>query len=378
MVAETDGILIYSPLYRNFSYGPDHPLRPTRLYLTDVLMEAYGLFDGPAVRKEEPRKATRDELQRVHSKFYLDALEMANSGEHFKGSLSWGLGTDDNPIFEGVRDWSFLVCGGTLKALREVAGGTTKFAFHTGGGLHHAHHARAAGFCYVNDIAVAIAEQMELGKRVFYLDIDAHHGDGVQEMFYGSNRVFTLSIHESPEHLFPGTGYAHEVGDGRSKGHSINVPLEPGTADTTFIEAFEAVVPAVMLSFAPDMVVMQLGVDTMARDPLAHLKLTTRSFAHVLERVRELFTGPIMATGGGGYEMDTVARSWTLAWAIMTGQEVPDELPETYLTERKKYGATGVGQMTLRDPEPETIPDQSGPMKHLEGTLKYLREEGII
>jgi acetoin utilization deacetylase AcuC-like enzyme len=126
------------------------------------------------------------------------------------------------------------------------------------------------------------------------------------------------------------------------------------------------------------MVVIQAGVDTMTRDPLAHLRLTTRSLVHVVERVRELFTGPIMATGGGGYEMDTVARSWTLLWGILTGQEVPDELPEVYLKERKKYGATGVGQMTLRDPEPESVPDQSGPMKHLERSLRFLKEQGII
>ena len=378
MAAQTDGILIYSPLYRTFSYGPDHPLRPTRLHLTDTLMDGYGLFAGPAVRKSEPREASRAELQRVHSKFYLDALELANVGEIFPGALSWGLGTDDNPVFEGVRDWSYLVCGGTLMALREVVEGRTKFAFHTGGGLHHGHHARAAGFCYVNDIAVAIAEQMESGKKVFYLDIDAHHGDGVQEEFYGTDRVFTLSIHESPEHLFPGTGFVHEVGEGRGKGHSVNIPLEPGTADVTFIEAFESVVPAVLSSFCPDIVFMQLGVDAMTRDPLAHLRLTTRSLVHVIERVRELFTGPIMATGGGGYEMDTVARCWTLVWGIMTDQEVPDELPGVYLAERKKYGATGVGQLTLRDPEPEDIPDQSGPMRHLEESLKFLRDKEII
>jgi len=263
-------------------------------------------------------------------------------------------------------------------ALREVAAGRSKVAFHTGGGFHHAHHAKASGFCYVNDIAVAIAEQVELGKRVLYLDIDAHHGDGVQEAFYDSDRVMTVSIHESPEHLFPGTGYVHELGEGEGIGFSVNVPLEPGSADPTCIEAFEGVLPSVISSFSPDLLVMQLGVDSMSRDPLAHLKLTTKSLDHILVRVRELYSGPIMATGGGGYEMDTVARGWTLAWSILSSQVVPDELPEAYLKERARYGASGIRQMTIRDPEPETVPDQSEPMRHLDHILKFLREREVI
>lgn len=378
MTGPVDALLVYSPLYRTFSYGPDHPLRPTRLYLTNILMEVYGLLDGPGLRQMEPEEACREELLRVHSASYLDALDMANSGESFPDSLTWGLGFGDNPIFAGVKDWSYLVCGGSLMALREVVEGRSEVAFHTGGGFHHAHHAKAAGFCYLNDIAVAISEQVQLGRRVLYLDIDAHHGDGVQEAFYDSDRVMTISIHESPEHLFPGTGYVHELGEGDGVGFSVNVPLEPGSADSTFIEAFEGVLPPVISSFSPDLVVMQLGVDTMMRDPLAHLRLTTKSFIHILGRVRELYGGPIMATGGGGYEMDTVARAWTLAWGILTGRDVPDDLPEGYLKERARYGATGVGQMTLRDPEPEPQPEEVEARRVLDGTLRSLREYGVI
>jgi acetoin utilization protein AcuC len=378
MTASTDALLVYSPLYRTFSYGPEHPLRPTRLYLTDTLMKAYGLLEGPGVRQLEPLEATREDVLRVHSASYLDALDLANSGENFPGSLTWGLGFGDNPIFAGVRDWSYLLCGGSLMALREVAAGRSKVAFHTGGGFHHAHHAKAAGFCYINDIAVAISEQVAMGKRVLYLDIDAHHGDGVQEAFYDSDRVITVSIHESPEHLFPGTGYVHELGEGDGTGFSVNVPLEPGSDDSTFIEAFEGVVPLLISSFSPEFIVMQLGVDSMSRDPLAHLRLTTKSLVHALNRVRELHSGPIMATGGGGYEMDTVARAWTLAWSIFADREVPDELPEAYLKERARYGASGDRQMTIRDPEPEPMPDQSEPMRHLEHILKFLKEREII
>ena len=378
MTVNSGGLLVYSPQYRTFSYGPDHPLRPTRLHLTHTLMEACGLLNGQSIRVVEPEEAVRIDLLRVHSADYLDALDLANNGESFPDSLTWGLGFSDNPIFAGVRDWSYLACGGTLMALREVVAGRSGISFHTGGGFHHAHYAKAAGFCYVNDIAVAIAEQVELGQKVLYLDVDAHHGDGVQEAFYDSDRVLTISIHESPEHLFPGSGYVHEMGEGKGAGFSLNVPLEPGSADATFIEAFEAVVPSVISSFSPDCIVMQLGVDAMIRDPLAHLQLTTRSLVHVTGRVRELFNGPIMATGGGGYEMDTVARAWTLAWGVLTGQEIPDELPDAYLKERAKYGASGVRQLTLRDPNPETFPDQSEPMRHLEHTLRFLKEKGII
>ncbi|MCJ7499951.1 acetoin utilization protein AcuC, partial [bacterium] len=228
MKERVDGLLVYSPLYRTFSYGPDHPLRPTRLYLTHTLMEAYGLLDGSGLRQMEPLEATREDLLQVHSASYLDALDLANSGESFPDSFTWGLGLGDNPIFAGVRDWSYLACGGSLMALREVVAGRSKVAFHTGGGFHHAHHAKAAGFCYVNDIAVAISEQVNQGQRILYLDLDAHHGDGVQETFYGSDRVVTVSIHESPEHLFPGSGHVHEMGEGEGAGFSVNVPLEPG------------------------------------------------------------------------------------------------------------------------------------------------------
>ncbi|MDF1526705.1 MAG: acetoin utilization protein AcuC [bacterium] len=378
MSTASGGLLVYSPLYRTFSYGPDHPLRPTRLYLTHILMGACGLLAGPGLKLTEPVEAARGDLLRVHSNAYLDALDMANSGENFPDSLTWGLGFGDNPIFAGVRDWSYLVCGGTIMALREVMAGRSGVAFHTGGGFHHAHHAKAAGFCYVNDIAVAISEQVNQGQRILYLDLDAHHGDGVQEAFYGSDRVITVSIHESPEHLFPGTGHVNEMGEGEGYGFSVNVPLEPGSGDSTFIEAFERVFPSVLSSFSPDCIVMQLGVDNMTRDPLAHLLFSTRSLIHALGRVRELYSGPIMATGGGGYEMDTVARAWTLAWGILTGQKAPDELPEAYLKERARYGASGIRQMTLRDPEPGSTPDQTEPLRHLEHTLKFLREKGII
>jgi acetoin utilization protein AcuC len=376
--ADMDHLLVYSPLYRTFSYGPSHPLRPTRLYLTHFLMKACGLLEGPGIRVLQPKGAEEDEILRVHTPEYIKALQRANAGEHFPSAFNWGLGFGDNPIFPGVWDWSRLVAGGTLLALEEVAEGRSTVSFHTGGGFHHAHRSRAAGFCYLNDLAISIARQVEQGHRVLYIDIDAHHGDGVQETFYRTDRVLTVSIHESPVYLFPGTGYVDELGEGEGRGYCVNVPLTRGSTDAIFIEAFDNVVEPLMDKFKPDLVVLQLGVDMMTSDPLAHQRYTTKSLAHALTRIKVLHRGGLMATGGGGYEMDTVARCWTLAWAILNDRQLPDELPESYLKERAKYGATGAGQMTLRDPAVDPVPDQTLAEKHLEETLKFLRGEGVI
>lgn len=371
-------LIVYSPRYRTFSYGPFHPLRPTRLHLTHLLMEKYGLLVGPGVTVAEPQPADLEDLLRVHSREYLAALERANGGENFPGAFNYGIGFGDNPVFEGLYDWSILACGGTLKAVRAVSGGDAKTAMHTGGGFHHAHRARASGFCYLNDAAVAIAEQVEKRRRVLYLDVDAHHGDGVQGVFYTTDRVLTLSIHETGEHLFPGTGYVEETGEGAGEGFSVNVPLHPGSGDTVFRQAFEETFPSLVRSFDPDLLVIQLGVDAMTRDPLAHLVYTTSSIELLLTRTMELFHGPIAVLGGGGYDMDSVARSWTLAWSILAGREIPDKLPDEYIEERARYGATGEGRYRLRDPAADQEPDQTDQLRRLEMVLKQLREMGVL
>jgi len=371
-------LLIYSPRYRSFSYGADHPLRPMRLHLTNRLMESCGLLEGSDLVIVQPEPAEEKDILRVHSKDYVDALKKADDGEFFNGAFEFGLGLSDNPIFENVFELSLLVCGGTLKAVRETIRGEASVAFHTGGGFHHAHLSRAAGFCYLNDAAAAIAEQAEAGKRILYIDLDAHHGDGVQEAFYRSDRVLTISLHETPEYLFPGTGYVEEIGEGDGEGFSVNVPLHPGTADALHQEAFDAVVVPLLNSFAPDLVVMQLGVDCMSGDPLAHLVLTTASLEYCLRRVKKVYPGPVAALGGGGYDMDTVARAWTLAWSILLGREVPDTLPEEYVALRREYGATGRALLTLRDPTPDEEPAQDVQRDYLHRQLEYLRRQGII
>ncbi len=372
------GLLIYSPKYPTFSYGPSHPLRPERLYLTYMLMDSCGLLSGPGLTVMEPEPASPEDCLRVHSEDYLAALKRANKGEILQEALNYGLGNGDNPVFPGIYDWSLLVCGGTLRAVREAAAGSVLVAFHFGGGLHHAFRNRAAGFCYLNDAAVAIAEQVEKGRRVLYLDVDAHHGDGVQEAFYDTDSVLTVSIHETGDHLFPGTGYVEEMGEGEGYGYSVNVPLYPGSGDQVFKKAFEAMLPPLLDSFRPDILVTQLGVDTMGKDPLAHLMYTTGSLEHTVKRIRELFSGPLAVLGGGGYDMDTVARAWTLAWSILVSREVPDPLPDAYIEERGKYGTSIDSPYTLRDPVPDPPPDQTHQMRHLEEVLGFFRSRGVI
>jgi len=371
-------LLVYSPLYRTFSYGPHHPLRPTRLYLTHVLMDACGLLEGNSVEVVEHGPADTASILRVHSSAYLEILEQVNSGESLPDLFKYGLGYGDNPVFGGVFDWSMLATGGSLEAVRAVSDGRAAVSFHSGGGFHHAHYDKAAGFCYLNDLAIAIAEQVEKGKKVLYLDIDAHHGDGVQEAFYDSDRVLTISIHESGDYIFPGSGYSSEIGEGKGEGYSVNVSLAPGTSDKVYTEGFEEVVPGLIGSFEPDFVVMQLGVDTMMRDPLGHLMYTTTSLEHTINRVMELHSGGIMASGGGGYEMDTVARCWTLAWGLLSGAPLQEELPDVYVKERARYGATGAGQKTLRDPLIDPPPDQEEQLAFLHKSLEELRKLGVI
>ncbi|MBI4714694.1 MAG: hypothetical protein HY760_01890 [Nitrospirae bacterium] len=216
---------------------------------------------------------------------------------------------------------------------------------------------RASGFCYLNDPAIAICDLVRRGKRVVYLDIDAHHGDGVQHAFYRTDRALTISLHESGEFLFPGTGFVHEIGEGEGKGYAVNLPFYPGTGDATFVRGFEAVAPPLVEAFRPDVLVTQLGVDTFASDPLTHLNLTTHGFCRMVARMKA-FDLPWVALGGGGYDIANVARAWSLAFAIMGDTELPDEIPAACLDELREYGPSG---SRFHDPlreEPE--PPQAG------------------
>lgn len=316
---------VYSDQYRQFDYGSQHPLRIERLSKTADLCRRAGLLDLPGVRLVETRPATEVELAAFHTAEYLDVLRAADGGELPDGAWAYGLGSGDNPAFPGVYTWSRLYAGASLQAMELVEAGRAACAFNMAGGLHHAAPARASGFCYVNDAGICIAHLLRRGRRVAYVDIDAHHGDGVQYAFDETDRVLTISLHEMGQSLFPGTGDAGEIGRGAGAGYAVNVPLWPGTDDEVFLWAFDQVVPPLLGAFAPDVVVTQLGIDSHRDDPLTHLQVSTAGFAAAVRRLRALCPRWI-ALGGGGYNVAVVARGWTWAWAIMNDRELPGEI----------------------------------------------------
>jgi len=362
---------IYTDAYFDYDYGPTHPLKVFRLKLAHELIEAYGLLEEPSVELIPTRKADEEDLALFHSRDYLNILKEANGGTLQRSAYPYGLGPGDNPIFKGLYDWSLWVTGATLQAGDLVAKGEKEIAFNIAGGLHHADRSRASGFCYVNDAVVGIMRLLRQGKRVAYVDLDAHHGDGVQRAFYRTDQVLTISLHETGATLFPGTGFEHEIGEGNGKGYSVNLPFPPFTRDDVYGWAFEEIVPPLLHGFRPDIVVTQLGVDSFSSDPLTNLHLSILGFEKVLRRLKELAPRWV-ALGGGGYEVSNVARAWALAWAVMNGVDISDDLPESY---QEKAARFGVYDKKLRTgPLPSPPGGDSGVRAEVERVVGYLKQ----
>jgi len=344
--------LIHSDAYSRFDYGPEHPLRMERLGLTWRLMEAYGLTGLSKAKILAPEPADEEAICRHHRREYVEVLKKVSAGEHVPTAPLYGLGFGDNPSFPGLWEVSRLAVGGSLLAAQLVADGEVERAFHFAGGLHHARPDRASGFCYLNDPVLAILHLRQRGWRVCYLDIDAHHGDGVQFAFYGDPHVLTISTHERGDRLFPGTGFVEEAGEGEGRGYSVNLPLQPFTDDLVYTGAFEAVVPPLVRAFRPDVVVAQLGIDSHRTDPLTHLALTVQGFARTVARIAEL-SPRLVALGGGGYDLQNVARAWTAAWAVMNGIELAPTIPAVFSEDLRRFGFRSD---TLWDPPEPTEP----------------------
>jgi acetoin utilization protein AcuC len=342
---------IFTDAYFDYDYGLTHPLKIIRLNLAYELIKAYGLLSLPGVQYLPTRKAHEVDLALYHSQEYLHVLKKASEGHTDQSVYTFGLGPGDNPIFKGLYDWSLWVVGATLQAIDFVERGEGDIAFNIAGGLHHAQKSRASGFCYINDPVIGITSLLRKGKRVVYLDVDAHHGDGVQWAFYETNQVLTISLHETGYTLFPGTGFENEIGEGVGEGYSVNVPFLPYTDDETYLWAFEEIVPPLIHAFHPDLVVTQLGVDTFYNDPLTKLNLSIHCFERVIRRIKEVAPRWV-ALGGGGYDISNVARAWTLAWALMNDVELKDELPEPYL---EKAARLGIYERRVRK-HPHTVP----------------------
>lgn len=326
--------LIYSHEQSQHVLSPTHPMRPIRLHHMHELMRSAGLLDDESVLSKSPRLATEPEIAAYHAAEYIDVVKAIDSGAIVVGMDQFGFGPGDNPPRSGMYRHAALAAGGAMLATELVLDGTVKNAFVPAGGMHHhAMHDRASGFGIFNDAVIAIKHLIDRGLRVFYVDIDVHHGDGVQAGLYDTDRAMTVSIHESGQWLFPGTGGPNETGVGDGDGYSVNIPLAPYTDDELWHQAFDAVIPDLARAFEPDLIFTQLGIDTHRNDPLAHLSLTTQGHNLAVQKFAALVNElecPWIAVGGGGYDMTAVARAWTMDLATMADQDLSDEIPSDF------------------------------------------------
>jgi acetoin utilization protein AcuC len=322
---------VWDPRVANHVYRDDHPLKPIRLVGVHDTLERLGAFARPDSRVLAPRAATRAEVERIHDPAYVDAVAAA-SADPQGDYTEWGLAErGDTPPFRGMHEVSLLTTGGTLTAMEEVLSGRMRVAFNGSGGLHHAMRRNASGFCIYNDPAIVCGLLADRGMKVAYVDIDAHHGDGVQAAFYDTDQVLTISLHQYGQVpgerriFFPGTGAPDERGSGKGAGYSINVALPAHTDGSAYVRAFDAVVPQLLERYRPDVLVTQQGIDSHFDDPLTNLMVSTQAREHVVRRFSST-SWPWVAMGGGGYSLDAVRRAWSMEYLIMLGAPIPDEL----------------------------------------------------
>jgi acetoin utilization protein AcuC len=322
--------LVWDDAFMRYDFGPAHPMSPVRLALTTLLCSELGLLAHAGVQVVGAEPASDEILATVHSPAYLRAVHAADEG---RGVLdpATGLGTDDVPVFPGMHEVSARIVAGTRDIALAVWSGQAAHGVNFAGGLHHAGRARASGFCVYNDVAVAVQALLDAGaRRVAYVDVDVHHGDGVEQIFWDDDRVLTVSLHETGQVLFPGTGFAQDIGGTSAMGGAVNVALPPGTGDAAWLRAFDAVVPPLLRAFEPQVLVTQHGCDSHALDPLAHLALSLdaqrASYEMLHELSHRLCEGRWVAVGGGGYELvDVVPRAWAHLVGIAAHHPVEPE-----------------------------------------------------
>ena len=353
-ISKCDSVLVYDDTFLKYNLGPSHPWKPRRLLALIELMEEIGIWHRGSNNHLIPTQADVSLLELAHDRTYIELVQRTSmtlqistlDPEDVYKLLQAGIGDGDTPAFAGMHEVTSTVVGGTIQALEKVINGSAKHGFNPGGGLHHAMRNRASGFCIYNDIAVAARwATKNYGLRILYVDFDVHHGDGVQWQFYEDPSVLTISFHESGKYLFPGTGFIYEVGRGKGYGYSVNMPFEPFTRDDSWWDCVEFILPAFTQAFKPDLIISQHGCDTHLWDPLADLALTTNSIARQAKLVHELAhtfcDGRWLALGGGGYDaMRVVPRAWSIVWAAMTGQSLPEKLPQSWV-ERWQHEAMG-------------------------------------
>ncbi len=383
--------LVHSPEMEEYRLSPTHPLKPERFTLALELARQWGLVGEGGAIVVRPDPATDAELLFAHDAGYVAAVKRA-SADPGRWPGGFGIGPGDTPAFAHMHEAAALAAGGTARALRDVVAGVSPRAFNLAGGLHHAHRDRAAGFCVYNDLAVAIASVTaeHPGLRIAYVDLDAHHGDGVQEAFYERADVLTVSVHESGAYLYPGSGRAVETGSGPGLGFAVNVPLPPDSGDACYSLALTGVVAPALRAFSPDVIVAQLGADSHRDDPLTHLDTTVAGqYSNTLAVVAladELCAGRIVATGGGGYDtFSAVPRAWACSLAALLGVEPPSLLPTAWRTlARDASGGVVTPPLeTFGENSPEAPPDAraralagtAGVVERLQETHPLLRPQ---
>ena len=323
--------LLFDESYLSYFFGPEHPFSPDRQRMLCSLLEALPI----EVSFTAPPAASRGDICTVHDNAFVEAVERCSTGDLPANVRDFGLNTSDVPTFDDMDAAARALCGGTLHGAHLIADGKASRVLQLGGGLHHAHKRQASGFCVYNDLSIAIQALRDEGLRVAYIDIDVHHGDGVQALHYTDPGVLTISLHESGRYLFPGTGHVNEMGKGAGQGTALNIPLEPFTDDESYLETFERAVPFALQRYVPDVLVIQCGADAHFSDPLADLLLTTRAYNTVFQRLIELADthtdGRALFTLGGGYQPDATVRIWTLLTHHVLGAPLPDALPASWL-----------------------------------------------
>ncbi|MER3418530.1 MAG: acetoin utilization protein AcuC [Chloroflexota bacterium] len=336
----SEPLLVFGPWSERYDFGPHHPLTPRRFGPGIDLIRTLGGEPGLA-----PQPVPDEALLACHTAAYVRIVRRFS--EDPGAPPAAGIGPGDNPPFPGMHEAAAAVAGGSLAAVEAILQGDVGHAFHPGGGLHHALADRASGFCIYNDPALAIARARAAGLRVLYVDLDVHHGDGVQALHLADPGVLTFSLHESGRYLFPGTGFVAELGSGAAAGTAVNVPLEPVTGEAAWLAVVDQLVPELAATFGPDLVVSQHGADSHALDPLAHLRVTTTAMgaaARLVDRVAHRYAGGRwLATGGGGYEIyRVVPRAWALVWLAAAHRPVPPAIDpvwrDRWTTEAARHG----------------------------------------
>ncbi len=360
------GCVVYDESLTGYDFGPEHPMNPVRVDLTMSLARALGVLEHtPAIPAPD---ATDEDVLTVHREELLEAVRRAGAGRG-EPEPAFGLGTEDNPIFPRMHQAARHVVGASIAAARAVWLDEVDHAANVAGGLHHAMPDRASGFCVYNDVAVAIRWLLAHGaQRVAYVDVDAHHGDGVERVFWDDPRVLTVSLHETGQMLFPGTGFADEVGGPEALGSAVNVALPPGTSDAGWLRAFHAVVPPLLRAFEPEVLVTQQGCDSHRDDPLAHLALSLdgqrASYLALHDLAHEVAGGRWVAFGGGGYSVvDVVPRAWTHLLAIVGGSPLVPDLAVPADWRQEVTGRLGV--------RPPSLMTDGRPARYRDWSLGY-------